>query len=272
MTKKILIMVVINLLLIGNLVFADDNAECNRLLLQAARSENMNDIRLHLSHGWKNINTKDPSTGETPLIIAVKKKNMQIIELLLDEGCNVNSEDNNGYTAVMHCITENLTMGLRTLLEKRPGATSIDYKAGMTQNTPLHMAAESDNTVMAEILLGYYPSTLIMNVAKKTAFMIAVERGNIELVSAFGSSPAFDVTRAPADSGAVPPLLWALRERKQVGLIQEMLRMPNAIYSVDRDGRGVDEYFNAFWTVENAAKTQLRRSIDQVKARADFGF
>jgi cytohesin len=251
---------------------AETNAECNVSLLQAVRNDNITDVKFHLGHGWKNFDTKDLNTGETPLIIAAKKKNSQMVALFLDEGCNVETADNEGYTALIYCINGSWTAGVQTLLEKRPTA-SIDYHVGMTQDTPLHAAVKQQDIQMVELLLKHEPNIQAMNAKGWTAFMLAVEGGDPALIYAFHAVSGFDVTKEGIKgTDGIPPLLWAIKERANLSVIEVILQMPNAIYSVDRNGRDADEYLNAFWTQENAAKARLKQLLEEAKAKADFGF
>ena len=71
-----------------------------------------------------NIELKDEE-GQTPLIIAVCNRQLDVINLLLSHGAQINAVDNEGKTALIHAITPGGDSGdpaddlVKLLIEKK---------------------------------------------------------------------------------------------------------------------------------------------------------
>ncbi len=75
----------------------------------------------YLIQAGANVNIKDPYYGYDALIIAVEMGNdgLEFIDLLLDNGADINSEDLGGWTPIMHTLNAYNTLNAARLLIKR---------------------------------------------------------------------------------------------------------------------------------------------------------
>lgn len=94
--------------------------------------------------------TKRPSSEcyvplNSALINAIKKEKTDIIDIIIEYGCNINLQDKFGNTALHHCLTyyPNNREILQRLIRANSDATIVD-KYG---KTPLHIAARRTKDV-----------------------------------------------------------------------------------------------------------------------------
>ncbi|XP_020293932.1 putative ankyrin repeat protein RBE_0220 isoform X5 [Pseudomyrmex gracilis] len=111
-----------------------------------------------------NAETQD---GTTPLHHAIKFENMEIAELLLNHGANVNASDKS-----------ELVSGVQMLLD-RGANVNAETRYG---TTPLHHAIKFENMKIAELLLDHGAN---VNASDKsgTPLCCAVEKKNVEVVA-----------------------------------------------------------------------------------------
>jgi ankyrin repeat protein len=62
------------------------------------------------------VNTRDPKTGETPLIIVTKRGDLPWMGFVLQHEANVNMRDNEGNTALVWAAMQGFDEGIRVLL------------------------------------------------------------------------------------------------------------------------------------------------------------
>ncbi len=90
------------------------------------------------------------TSGETPLLLAVRLDKIKIVEMLLDEGADVNKADNTGYTPLITAIQySDDTKLVDMLLDKDADVNKAD-NAGYT---PLMFAVSNNNEIIVETLL-----------------------------------------------------------------------------------------------------------------------
>lgn len=77
------------------MISADEAADGR--LLDAAMNNRVDDARRELEAG-ANIDVKDASSGQTPLMAAVLRGNAEIVEFLLSKGADVTTGEKDGYT------------------------------------------------------------------------------------------------------------------------------------------------------------------------------
>ena len=80
----------------------------NEDLLLAVWNNDLGKVRELLNDELVNINSSMDETGWTPLILAVKKKNPEIVDILLNNSkLDINHEDIDGWTAYKHAVMLN---------------------------------------------------------------------------------------------------------------------------------------------------------------------
>ncbi|MDF2964614.1 MAG: uncharacterized protein K0Q51_2 [Rickettsiaceae bacterium] len=130
------------------------------------------------------IDSKNKS-GETPLIIAVEKENLSIVQKLIKEGANVNIKSDNIKPVLYVTVANNNVELVKELVENGKGDVNVqaDHK-----RTPLFIAAAKGNIAMVEYLVNkganidYAGSIIDDNVQSVSALYIAVAKGYKDIV------------------------------------------------------------------------------------------
>jgi len=154
-----------------------------------------------------NINVQD-SNGYTPLMIAVIKENVPIVEMLLLNYADTNIKDSRGSTALIHSIQiDNMEIFKMLAYDDRTSAENkgdaliiaslfnnkemvkilIEGNADLNQkdskgNTALTHAASRGYTEIVRQLINHHANLDIMNSEGYTALMLAQQRRRTEIV------------------------------------------------------------------------------------------
>ncbi len=98
-----------------------------------------------------NLKTVD-AYGQTLLFYAVLNPDLEMVDVLLERGADINHHDTSGWTALMHAIRDNPNPEMtQHLLEL--GASPTDYVTWAGIHTPLLVAAESNRLEVIQMLL-----------------------------------------------------------------------------------------------------------------------
>ena len=116
-------------------------------LWEMVRNGDINDVKLLLGKG-ADINTKD-NDGWTALHYATRHQTTEMAQLLLDRGADINAKDNDGWTA-LHCaaVYKNTEM-VQLLLDK---GADVNAKTDIGKDA-LNYARENKNQEMEQLLL-----------------------------------------------------------------------------------------------------------------------
>jgi ankyrin repeat protein len=127
--------------------------EGRRLSVTAARSADI--TRLLLERG-ADVNTRDPDTGETPLIAAISGGSLDNVGVLLLRGADANAADNSGRSA-LRFASEQTNSGFITLLADHGADVNAQDPSG---RTPLMNASDLcwDWNIKALLAAGADPS------------------------------------------------------------------------------------------------------------------
>jgi hypothetical protein len=124
-------------------------------LIRAVRNENINEIKTLLDAG-ANINAvQDESLPLTPLIIAAQSCNIEIAELLIKRGADVNLKGGTWIgTPLLEAATKSSEPQCFAIMNLfiEHGA-NVNLKSGGYDATPLHMSAHSGNLEACELLI-----------------------------------------------------------------------------------------------------------------------
>eukprot|EP01083_Nonionella_stella_P199967 732850_1 len=123
-----------------------------------------------------NINIAD-NNGCTPLHYIVEETNdIECCEILIENGAQIDCEDNKKQTPLIHCVSKNQNnpTTLRFLLSNGANINHRDDKGW----TALHFAANSNLTDNVFILLEHFPDITIRNNAGKNAYNLANSMGH----------------------------------------------------------------------------------------------
>jgi ankyrin repeat protein len=170
---KLAIAAIVGLMIVGVLIFSSMQNEPSQLsekdsgLINSARIGDIGAVKKYLANG-ANINARN-ELGETSLHAAAFNNRINIVQLLLDNGSKINSEDNNGYTPMDMARGE-----VSVLLGKRGGK-------GNYRTEPITEATQPEPPIVKapEISIQPEPPT-----AKALDISIhkAAREGNIEAV------------------------------------------------------------------------------------------
>jgi hypothetical protein len=115
----------------------------------------------------------DPNTqttmGNRPLLIAAKKKNPRLLEILLANGAKVDAPDRNGLTALMAAASMGLDQNVQVLISAGAKVNARDEKG----STPLIWAAISGHPQVVEILLAHGADGKVKNKDGLTALSLS---------------------------------------------------------------------------------------------------
>ncbi|KAG7669299.1 hypothetical protein Ndes2526B_g05601 [Nannochloris sp. 'desiccata'] len=157
-------------------------------LFKAVEVSNAEEIERLIARG-ANVN----SAGRgTPIIVAASSgQDVDCLELLLNNGANVDSSDNNGYTSLMKASQLGHVYCVELLLNRGANIAAVTTD----QQTALQIAAECGQIECMELLLKYGSNVDAVDAYGKTALMDAAARGNVaclELLLKHGARLNFD--------------------------------------------------------------------------------
>ncbi len=135
------------------------------------------------------VDTNIPNlSAQTPLMLAVRQGNLQVVKLLLDHGADVHATDNMGMMALhLACIRHQVDIGhllLELGADPEGGATSTS-QSGPSLSTPLRLAVDTPCYELAVALIKHgadpnRPDTMWWN----TPFLKACQYGHHKMVQA----------------------------------------------------------------------------------------
>lgn len=152
------------------------NNSLNPLFIASAKGH-VNIVELLLKNG-ADINAKE-KRGWTPIMAAVQNENnASVVQILLKHEATVNDKSNYGITALIIASSKESNIEVvKMLLEK---GADIEAKGGYAQKeTPLIVAAFRGNTNIAEILLDYGANIEAKNSDGETALLVAIRHRKI---------------------------------------------------------------------------------------------
>lgn len=147
-------------------------------LIQAVRESNLEIVQLHMRSG-KDLESKD-YMGRTALHLAAEQGNIPIVQALLDAGAQIEARSNDDCTP-LHSATYHGRLEAITALIA--GGANIDTLA-YGKVTPLHTAARRGQTEILKTLLTSGADLEVIQGSEKTPLLIASEHGHVETVKA----------------------------------------------------------------------------------------
>lgn len=140
------------------------------------KARSLNVVNLLLDHGV-NVNLANRD-GVTPLHNAVRKGWDEVAERMLKMGAEVTGVDGRSQTALHLAAAAGNARIAEALLKAGADANAKDNRA----NTPLHLAAGSGQRPVCELLLRYGAKANVANQEGKMPFDIATERGHQNII------------------------------------------------------------------------------------------
>jgi ankyrin repeat protein len=149
----------------------------NEPLYWAIYNRNL-DIAELLINAGADINKEFLQNGESPLEYAIRQKTPSIVELLIRRGADINKFDIYGKPLINKAIKENATDIVKILIE---GGFNVNKKEdGGDNNTPLIIASEEGRKEIVELLLKSGADINGINKKRETALICAACKGRYE--------------------------------------------------------------------------------------------
>ncbi len=95
------------------------------------------------------VNTRNPDTGETALIIVTKRRDTMWLRFLLDKGGDPSIGDRQGMTPLMHSALLNSTDAAEEMLNKKAPVDQTNRRG----ETALILAVQAKNSAMVRLLV-----------------------------------------------------------------------------------------------------------------------
>lgn len=193
----------------GQGMMAQKDDEGSTPLLAAVRKAHVAVVD-HLLEAKSPPNLADNS-GRSPLLYALAVFELDIVQLLIGNGANVNAEDEHGKT-VLAGLVENVGKhkDLPSAADALVGvAAALEGKADpnharKARATPLFLAVQYDHPMMCAMLLCYGANPHVKDKSDQSAYAMADSRGHIDIcriLQEFGVSKAKDKTE-PSPTGS----------------------------------------------------------------------
>ena len=115
--------------------------------------------------------------GISALHIAVKTRNLKMVNYLLDHGVDVDIQDKNGYTPLHYAISARRLKIVRALI-MHDADVNLANNAGIT---PLQQAAYSNDFSIVDFLLDHGADPKVLNANGINACELAYLKGNISM-------------------------------------------------------------------------------------------
>jgi hypothetical protein len=110
--------------------------------------------------------------GLTPLHLAVKYQNKDLLEMLLDNGANINVKSITGMTPLHLAALDNENKGIFEMLLDKGADVNVKTTTGLT---PLHLTARNRNEKFSKMLLDKGANINVQSSDGSTPFMLVVE-------------------------------------------------------------------------------------------------
>ena len=117
--------------------------------LQAVENRDGNKATDALKDDPSFVNTRNPDTGETALIIVAKRRDIAWVRFLLSKDADPSIGDRQGTTPLMHTALLNFTDGAEALIGRK---APVD-QANRRGETALILAVQSKNAAMVRLLI-----------------------------------------------------------------------------------------------------------------------
>jgi ankyrin repeat protein len=148
------------------------------LIIIAADQDNLDMIKLLLNLG-ANVNSAD-SEGFTALHSAAQNQNLEIIKLLISNNASVNAQDSRGFIP-LHLSVQTKQTNPQIIEYLINNKTEINSNNNANRATPLHLAAYFGNMSAVQSLVDYGARLDLVDNQKKTPEMLAREKGYLDI-------------------------------------------------------------------------------------------
>lgn len=95
------------------------------------------------------VNFRDPSTGDTPLILVTRRRDGPWMNFLIGEGADINGRDREGNTAIIVAASLGFTDGVRVLVARKANVDAANSRG----ETALIKAVQARDPITTRVLL-----------------------------------------------------------------------------------------------------------------------
>ncbi|KAJ3104531.1 hypothetical protein HK100_004045 [Physocladia obscura] len=145
-------------------ILRDDTPESDKLIQSLVKTSDINGI---------------DDNGDTPLMHAVRKCRLNVVEVLIEAKANVNATNNLGNTA-MHVAVKNFDVITKMLIEAKPNVNVDNFLASTVRMKLLDNIDTVEDII--EFLIEAHANIEAQNSLSLTPLHIAINLGNLELV------------------------------------------------------------------------------------------
>jgi ankyrin repeat protein len=143
-------------------------------LLAAVNSGDMNRVKILVETAHDNCTTDDDDVQYTPLMLAAANGRVDLVQVLLDGGANIETRNPHGWTSLHVAAFQGHLEVCRKLLDSGAEVNPVSYGK---KNSPLHSAARNGHLPVVKLLVGKGASTRLRNRNGKTAGALARRKG-----------------------------------------------------------------------------------------------
>jgi ankyrin repeat protein len=203
------------------------------LLARGADANARNSLNEAVSRGFNavaevllaNNATVNIRGGQQPLLAAVTLGNIELIQALINRGADVNSVGNENSNSPLHLAAQRNQTNAAKLLLAAKAAIESRNKEG---NTPLHEAAGAGSTAMVFFLIDSGATVDATNYHGATPLLFAVNRGRVDatrVLLAHKADPnhpgAFN--NGGGYSSILPPIYFAIQNYNSIEILKLLL-------------------------------------------------
>ncbi|MBI4027589.1 MAG: ankyrin repeat domain-containing protein [Verrucomicrobia bacterium] len=174
-----------------------------RAIRGAIRNGDVATVKKLVENNPELVNAYDGSPAQTPLHTAASHGHLQIVELLLAKGAQVNAKDEYGATSLHNAARSRHKDIVELLLSKGAEVNKGDF----FNHTPLYRAAENGNQNVVKLLLQKGANVHVRDSEDGTTALPLAIRGNHERIVHMLLARGADVN--VADHDGLTPLHWA---------------------------------------------------------------
>ncbi|KAK4182741.1 ankyrin repeat-containing domain protein [Podospora australis] len=138
------------------------------------------------------VNSVARSHGLTPLMVAAESSHLDLMDLFMCKGADLELRSDDGRTVIWHAAAKGEVEALRFLIQK---GSEIEALCGDLQSTPLSIAAENGHHGVVELLLDAGATVDSTNLERQTPLHLSVYEGH-ELVVRLLLAKGANVERA----------------------------------------------------------------------------
>jgi len=121
---------------------------------------------------------------KTPVIEAILTKNLHSVQILTENGANLNFSDNRGWRPLDQAITNESSIQIVKYLIMNGATVNYTIKS-LGQTTPLMLAIKKGNIQLIQLLINAGANTKALDLENQTALDYAIKTGNKEIINLF---------------------------------------------------------------------------------------